>query len=69
MVWKYPPELLYINKNSQFFEEEPVQKLIKKRQINVFKQTGFWACMDTLKDKIDLEKKWKKKEFNINNFN
>lgn len=58
----------FIDKSSQFFEEQPLQKLIKKRQINIFKHTSFWACMDTLKDKIDLEKKWKNREFNINNF-
>ena len=34
---------------------------IKKSQIKVFKHFGFWACMDTLKDKIELNKIYKSK--------
>jgi glucose-1-phosphate cytidylyltransferase len=51
----------YINNSSIFFEHEPIQKLIKKKQIKVFKHNGFWACMDTLKDKIELNKIYKSK--------
>ena len=51
----------YIKNFSTFFENEPVQRLIKKSEINVFKHSGFWACMDTLKDKIELNKIYKKK--------
>ena len=49
----------YIKNFSTFFENEPVQGLIKKNQINIFKHSGFWACMDTLKDKIELNKIYK----------
>lgn len=49
----------YINDYSIFFEDQPIQKLIRKKQIKVFKHYGFWACMDTLKDKIELEKIYK----------
>ena len=49
----------YIKNFSTFFENEPVQRLIKKNQINIFKHSGFWACMDTLKDKIELNKIYK----------
>lgn len=51
--------LKYIKDSSTFFEHEPIQKLIKLRQIKVFKHNGFWACMDTLKDKIELNKIYK----------
>ena len=51
----------YIKNFSIFFEEDPIKKLIKKKQIKVFKHYGFWACMDTLKDKIELNKIYKSK--------
>lgn len=51
----------YIKNYSNFFEDEPIKKLIKKSQIEVFKHFGFWACMDTLKDKIELNKIYKSK--------
>jgi len=49
----------YIKNFDEFFEHKPIQKLIKKNQINVFKHMKFWACMDTLKDKLELESQWR----------
>ena len=46
----------FINKKNQMFEREPMQKLLKKKNVNSFKHSGFWMCMDTLRDKIKLEK-------------
>ena len=51
----------FIKNYSIFFENEPIKKLITKKQIKVFKHFGFWACMDTLKDKIELNKIFKTK--------
>jgi glucose-1-phosphate cytidylyltransferase len=31
-------------------------KLFKDRNLQAYKHKGFWKCMDTLRDKIDLEK-------------
>ena len=45
-----------LNKKNQMLEREPVQKLLKKNNISAFKHTKFWMCMDTLRDKINLEK-------------
>ncbi len=35
--------------------EEPFQRLLEERQLVAFKYDGFWACMDTFKDKQLLE--------------
>ena len=43
------------------FEREPVQKLLKKKNISAYKHNSFWMCMDTLRDKILLDKIIKKK--------
>jgi glucose-1-phosphate cytidylyltransferase len=37
---------------------EPFQRLIKDEQLLAFQYSGFWAPMDTLKDRDDLEHLW-----------
>lgn len=41
-----------------FFEQEPMRKLVKEEQLNVYKHEGFWACMDTFKDVKFLNDLW-----------
>ena len=54
----------FLNNKNQMLEREPIQKLLKKKNINAYKHKSFWMCMDTLRDKILLDKiikkKWKK---------
>ena len=40
------------------FEQEPINQLVDKGELNCYKHHGFWKCMDTLKDKNDLNKMW-----------
>ncbi|MDQ0205054.1 glucose-1-phosphate cytidylyltransferase [Pectinatus haikarae] len=40
------------------FEHEPLEKLANKGQLMSYKHTGFWQCMDTLREKIVLERLW-----------
>ena len=35
--------------------EEPFRRLIKEGQLTTYRYDGFWACMDTFKDKQLLE--------------
>ena len=37
------------------FEAEPMEKLAKEGQLGAYKHEGFWRCMDTQRDKIQLE--------------
>ena len=34
---------------------EPFQRLIKEQQLIAYSYDGFWACMDTFKDKQTLD--------------
>lgn len=53
------PEIFdYIDGDSTILEKEPLEALVSKRQISAFKHEGFWASMDTLKDKQRLEELW-----------
>ncbi|MGL4721913.1 MAG: glucose-1-phosphate cytidylyltransferase [Desulfovibrionaceae bacterium] len=46
------------NDDACVFEIEPMASLVEKQQLAVFKHTGFWHAMDTLKDKNNLTKMW-----------
>ena len=55
--------LNYIDNDRTFLEREPLEKALKKKQLNAFKYHGFWQCMDTKRDKDNLEKIFKNKKF------
>jgi glucose-1-phosphate cytidylyltransferase len=42
------------------WEAEPMANLAKDSQIAAFKHNGFWKCMDTLREKEELESMWEK---------
>ena len=46
----------FLGKKNSMLEREPMQKLLKSKNINAYKHKSFWMCMDTLRDKINLEK-------------
>lgn len=49
------PEVLnYIDGDSTVFEKLPLENLAKDQQLVAYKHSGFWACMDTLRDKNDF---------------
>ncbi len=50
----------YIEDDDTVFEQEPMENLAKDGQLNAYKHTGFWQCMDTLRDKMVLESIWQK---------
>ena len=53
------PEVLeYIADDTIMFEREPMERLAAEGQMMCYKHTGFWQCMDTLRDKEKLEKLW-----------
>lgn len=53
--------LKFIKGDSTYLEKEPLQKISKIGQMNAYKHFGFWHCMDTLRDKENLEKFLKSK--------
>ncbi len=39
-------------------EREPLVKLARDQQLSIFRHRGYWACMDTQRDREQLEKIW-----------
>jgi len=48
----------YIKDDTSVWERDSLENLAKKAQLAAYKHNGFWKCMDTLRDKIELEKMW-----------
>lgn len=55
------PEVIdYIGGDDVTFEKEPLEQLAEEGNLSCFKYSGFWRCIDTLKDKMQLEEQLKK---------
>ena len=53
------PEVLdLIDSDETVFEQYPLKSLAKSGELSAYKHDGFWQCMDTLRDKIVLNKLW-----------
>lgn len=51
----------YINSDQNIFEFDCIPKLAKINQLVGHKHNGFWHCLDTMRDKEDLNRLWKDK--------
>jgi len=53
------PEVLnYIDGDDTVFEREPLENLAREKQLVTYRYNGFWKCMDTLRDKVQLNEMW-----------
>ena len=52
----------FIKDDKTIFERDTVIKLVKKKVLNAYKHFKFWQCMDTMRDKILLNKIWKNRK-------
>lgn len=56
------PEVFdYIDSDMVYFEQEPLTNLARDGKLFAYIHQGFWKCMDTLKDRKDLEEMWQSK--------
>jgi glucose-1-phosphate cytidylyltransferase len=53
-----PQVLDYIDGDETLFEKEPLERLAREGQLMAYRHTGFWQCMDTLREKQILEELW-----------
>lgn len=55
----FEPEIFdYLKDDKTTLEREPLETLTRKHQVSAYKHHGFWHCMDTLRDKKNLEELW-----------
>ena len=48
----------YLENDATVFEKKPLESLAKEGQLVSYIHNGFWQCMDTKRDKDELEKMW-----------
>ena len=51
-------DYLHDDADSMMWERQPMNDLAAVSQIGAYKHNGFWKCMDTLRDKEELESMW-----------
>ena len=51
----------YLKNDKTIFEKDCLPLLAKKKQLIAFKHNNFWACMDTIREKKELNTLWKTK--------
>ena len=50
-----------LKNDKSVFEKDCLPLLSKKKQLIGYRHNGFWACMDTMREKIELNNIWKSK--------
>ena len=50
-----PDFFKFIDGDSTYLEREPLEKAVKEGELCAYKHDGFWQCMDTKRDKDNLE--------------
>ena len=50
-----PNVIEYIDNDDTTFEKEPLSNISKEGRLFTYRHNGFWKCMDTLRDKRELE--------------
>ena len=51
----------YLENDETILERKPLETLAEKKQLMAFKHNGFWQCVDTRRDRDNLEKILQKK--------
>ncbi len=53
------PEFIdYIDGDSTVLEKSPLERAARDKQLMAYRHNGFWQCMDTVREKEQLEKMW-----------
>ena len=55
----------YLSDKNEPFEGPPLEQLSKKRKLSAYKHSGFWQCVDTLREKEILEESIRLGEFKV----
>ncbi len=54
----FEPDALEVMNHDSILEREPLTRLAADGQLRAFRHEGFWECMDTYKDAVQLNDLW-----------
>lgn len=49
----------YLENDKTILEQGPLENMAKDGQLMAFEHTGYWQCMDTIRDRDSLQELWK----------
>ena len=52
----------YLTGDNCVFERVPMRRLAEEGQLMSYQHRGFWQCMDTIREKMELERLWRSGE-------
>ncbi len=55
-----PEVFSYLTDDTCVFERTPLRRLAEDGELMSYQHKGFWQCMDTIREKMELEKMWAK---------
>jgi glucose-1-phosphate cytidylyltransferase len=56
--FRFEPGVFEFLGESSVLEREPLERLAGDGSLHAFRHTGFWECMDTYKDAVELNDLW-----------
>jgi glucose-1-phosphate cytidylyltransferase len=56
----FEPEVFryFINGDKEVLEGYPIETLTAEKELSAYRHDGFWQCMDTLREKNQLDDMW-----------
>jgi glucose-1-phosphate cytidylyltransferase len=56
----FEPEVFDYLEADSVLERDPLERLAAEGRLNAYRHTGFWECMDTYKDSVQLNDLWQR---------
>ncbi|MDP1604358.1 MAG: glucose-1-phosphate cytidylyltransferase [Legionella sp.] len=55
----FEPEIFeYLSDDNTILEQSPLESLARDKQLMAYEHTGYWQCMDTIRDRNALQELW-----------
>jgi glucose-1-phosphate cytidylyltransferase len=57
--------LNFIENDKTYLEREPLEKIVRIKELSAYRHNGFWQCIDNMRDLISINKKIKEKKIKL----
>ena len=57
--------LNFIQNDKTYLEREPLEKIVRMKELSAYRHNGFWQCIDSMRDLISINQKIKEKKIKL----
>lgn len=57
--------LNFIENDKTYLEREPLEKIVRIKELSAYRHNGFWQCIDSMRDLISINQKIKEKKIKL----